>query len=127
MIVPKNMVRDILKQLHHGHGGSKICLNRAKNVVFLLNIRKNVEKYINKCSVCQQTQKSKPKEKMIVQEQSRRPFQKVNVDLFTYLRHEYLLLVDTYSNFFDFKLFRKRHRGRDTTDEMLVFIVWYTK
>jgi hypothetical protein len=33
----------------------------------------------------------------------------------------FLLLFDTYSNFF-----RKRHRGHDTTDKMLVFFVWYT-
>jgi RNase H-like domain found in reverse transcriptase/Reverse transcriptase (RNA-dependent DNA polymerase)/Integrase zinc binding domain len=111
MIVPRNMVPDLLKQLHHGHFGAEKCLNRAKDVVFWLNIRKNVEEYVKKCSVCQQTQRSKPKEKMIVREQPGRPFQEVNVDLFTYLRHEYLLLVDTYSNFFDFKLLPETSSG----------------
>jgi hypothetical protein len=70
-----------------------------------------VEEYVKKCCVCQQTQRSKPKEKMIVREQPGRPFQEVNVDLFTYLRHEYLLLVDTYSNFFDFKLLPETSSG----------------
>jgi hypothetical protein len=44
---------------------------------------------------------------MIVREQPGRPFQEVNVDLFTYLRHEYLLSVDTYSNFFNFQLLQQ--------------------
>jgi hypothetical protein len=42
------MVADLLEQLHHGHFEAEKCLNRAKDVVFWLNIRKNDEKYVKK-------------------------------------------------------------------------------
>jgi hypothetical protein len=40
MIVPYNMVPDLLKQLHHGHCGAEICLNRAKDVVSGLTLER---------------------------------------------------------------------------------------
>jgi hypothetical protein len=54
MIVPKNMVPNLLKQLNYGLFGAEKCLNRAKDVYFLAQYSKNVE---------EQTQRSKPKEK----------------------------------------------------------------
>jgi predicted lipoprotein len=54
MIVPKNMVPNLLKQLNYGLFGAEKCLNRAKDVVFWPNIRKTWKK---------QTQRSKLKEK----------------------------------------------------------------
>jgi hypothetical protein len=98
MIVPKNMVPDLLKQLPRSLWGLFKSFKSCERCSFLAQHSKKPGRIREKkCSVCQQTQRSKPKEKMIVREQPERPFQEVNVDLFTYLRHEYLSISEFFT------------------------------
>jgi hypothetical protein len=83
-------------------------MRRAKNTVFWIPIRTDITHYVKSCSVCQLTQRSKPKEELIVRSHPTRAFEEVDVDIFTFKK--YILIVDAFSNFYDFKNLMKLHR-----------------
>lgn len=106
LIIPDDEKKSTLKQLHAGHQGLQRTLSAARSHVFWLNMAKEINDYVDKCSVCEATQKSNAKEPLITKEIPKYPFQIVATDLFTFMSREFLLIVDSYSGFFDFRQLR---------------------
>lgn len=102
IIVPSGEKSNMLNQLHAGHQGVQRTLGIARNNVFWLQMTKDITLHVEKCSVCEATQRSNVKEPLISKEVPTYPFQIVASDLFSYKSCEYLLIVDSYSGFFDF-------------------------
>lgn len=107
MIIPEEEKLTILKQHHTGHQGVQRTLAVARNHVFWLNLTKDITDYVGKCGVCEATQRSNTKEPLIVRVVPVYPFEIVATDLFKFQSRDYLLIVDSYSGFFDFKPLRQ--------------------
>lgn len=103
VIIPAKEKSNTLQQIHSGHQGIQRTLAVARNHVFWLNMTKEITDYIEKCGICEATQRSNIKEPMIIKEIPTHPFQIVASDLFTFQGREYLLMVDSYSGYFDFQ------------------------
>lgn len=106
IIIPADEKKTTLSQLHAGHQGVQRTLAAARNNVFWLNMAKDITHHIEKCSVCESTQRSNVKEPLMPKEVPSYPFQIVATDLFQFKSGEYLLMVDSYSGFFDFRQLR---------------------
>lgn len=102
IIVPAEEKRNILNQLHAGHQGVQRTLAAARNNVFWLQMTKEITDHIEKCSVCEATQRANIKEPLISKEVPSYPFQIVATDLFAFKSVQFLLIADSYSGFFDF-------------------------
>lgn len=106
VIIPEEEKQTTLNQLHTGHQGVQRTLAVARNYVFWLNMTKDITDHIQKCSVCEATQRSNTTEPLIVREIPNYPFQIVATDLFKFQSNDFLLIVDSYSGFFDFRQLR---------------------
>lgn len=106
IIVPIDEKETILKQLHAGHQGIQRTLSVARSNVFWLNMTREITNHVEKCSICEATQRSNTKEPLITKEVPSYPFQIVATDLFSFKSREYLLIVDSYSGFFDFRMLK---------------------
>lgn len=103
VIIPRTQKNDILVQLHRGHFGIQRTLSIAREYVFWIGLTKDVIDFVERCSVCQKTQRKNPKEPLILKCIPSYPFEIVATDIFTLKNVDYLLIVDSYSGFFDFK------------------------
>lgn len=103
VIVPRNQIPKILNDLHTGHSGINSTLARARQSTFWIGQTKDIKELIEKCAICQRTQKSNTKEPALMKRVPNYPFQHVSSDVFKFAGNEYLLLADHYSGFFDFR------------------------
>lgn len=107
VIVPSGQKQDILRQIHLGHFGIQRTLSAAREHLFWTQMTKDITNYVERCSICQSTQKSKTREPLITKKVPKLPFEIVATDLFHFKQREYLLLVDSYSGFFDFRYLKQ--------------------
>jgi hypothetical protein len=68
---------------------------------FWINMRTDITDYVKSCSLCQRTQRSK--EELIVRSQPTNAFEEIGVDLFLFKPNQQILIVDAFSNFYNFK------------------------
>lgn len=109
VIIPSADKAEIIQKLHAGHQGIQRTLAVARSNVFWLNMAKDLTDYVSRCGICEGNQKSNYTEPMIPKEVPTYPFQIVATDIFKSNGHEYILLVDSYSGYFDFC--RLRHQS----------------
>ena len=63
IIVPREMIPEMLWYIHEGHQGKEHRLLRAKDTVFWPRITLDVQQMIDKCVICQEYGKSQPLKK----------------------------------------------------------------
>lgn len=106
VIVPRAEIGNILRDIHKGHPGVTKSLARARQSLYWCGQSKDIKNFVERCSVCERTQKSKTKEPLLQKVIPDYPFQNVSSDLFHFKGHEYLLIADHYSGFMDFQKLR---------------------
>lgn len=106
VVIPAGQKRKTLEQIHLGHFGIQRTLSAAREHVFWINMSKDITEYVEKCKICQASQKSKQSEPLIVKPVPKLPFEIVATDIFTFQLGQYLLIVDSYSGYFDFKILK---------------------
>ena len=60
IIIPTEMRPQMLQYIHEGHQGKECCLLRARTTVFWPKITLDVQQMIDKCTICQEFEKSQP-------------------------------------------------------------------
>uniref|UniRef100_A0A1B0CTV6 RNA-directed DNA polymerase n=1 Tax=Lutzomyia longipalpis TaxID=7200 RepID=A0A1B0CTV6_LUTLO len=105
--VPQEERSRVLKDIHHGHYGIQTSLRRAREFLFWPGMVANITQLIEECKTCEKYQRSNQKECVFMKRVPELPFEMIATDLFTYKGKEYILLVDSYSGYFDFKELRK--------------------
>lgn len=68
---------------------------------------RDIIEHVERCSICEKTQKSNSKEPLILKEIPTYPFVIVATDLFSFGGREFLLPVDSYSGFYNFRQLRQ--------------------
>ncbi|XP_062542342.1 uncharacterized protein K02A2.6-like [Armigeres subalbatus] len=103
VMIPKTLRKKMLTEIHNGHPGLQSCVKRAKQILFWINMTSDIQQMVDECQVCQMHQPNNTKQTIISKEIPSLPFERVATDLFHFKGKEYILLVDSYSSFFDFK------------------------
>ena len=101
LLIPTKMRQEVLRQLHESHQGSVRTKQRAKLTVYWPGIDIDIENTILACKTCQDSLPSHPREPLIQKAKPTRPFQAIAADFCTYAAHDYLILVDCYSDWPD--------------------------
>lgn len=97
IIVPSSKRREVLKQLHAAHCGETKMKNRARDTVYWPSINAEIEQFAKSCQHCQEHQRRKQKEPMIIGKIPVLPWEIVSADILTHEDRNYQVLVDHYS------------------------------
>ena len=98
-IIPKSMRQEMLTKIHTGHMGIQTSKECARDVVYWLGMSKEIEKFVERCSTCQEHQNLPQKEPLLPHSIPSRLWQIIGTDLFWWNNTNYLFVVDYYSNF----------------------------
>lgn len=118
VIIPLSLQAFILSKLHEGHQGSTKTKLRAKDCVYWININSDIDDVVSQCAVCQENQRSQPKEPLLAHELPTRPWQILGTDLFYLDGNEYLIIADYYSKFPFIRRLRKNASSSDVINAM---------
>ena len=102
IIIPDKKREEILKLIHEGHLGFNKCKMRAKETVYWLGIKEQLEQLILNCQLCLKYSRLKNKDMphtALGHEVPPVPWSKVATDIFHYKSQSYLLIVDYTSRF----------------------------
>ena len=91
----------MLAKIHTNHLGVVKCKQRAKDVLFWPGMSRDIEELVSTCDICSQYQPSNSKEPMIPSEMPTRPWELVSTDLFSLDGEDFLLIVDSYSQYIE--------------------------
>ncbi|KAJ8879440.1 hypothetical protein PR048_020048 [Dryococelus australis] len=120
-LLPPSWKPLILSQLHCSHKGVQGTLAIARYHVFWPDRTKNII-FVQKCATCQKIQNDSPQEYLSVETVPLRPWMYVASDLFHYKDKNFLLVVDSYSDYFNLHVLTS-----STSNEVIKTLkVWFT-
>lgn len=105
-VIPQSLHCEYIKILHRGHPGTEATKRRARNIVFWPSMSKDIESETTSCSVCNSTKPHQQKEPLKLQPIPDLPWSTVATDMFEWNGQHYLVLVDSYSGWFEIDLLR---------------------
>ena len=104
-VIPRSLHNNVLEHLHAGHASATAMFERAATSLYWPNLRADMINYRAACSTCTKYAPSNPAMPPTEPEQPTYPFQSVCADFFHLSPHNYLVIVDRYSNWLSiFKL-----------------------
>ena len=98
LLIPHSMRRGVLAQLHEAHQGSVRTKQRARLTVYWPGIDSDIDNLILACKHCQDGLPSHAREPLLPKSRPERPFQEVAGDFCSHAAHDFLILVDCYSD-----------------------------
>jgi transposase InsO family protein len=101
LVIPSNLRKDLMRQIHLGHPGTTGSIRRARELYYWPGMTSQIKDHVSRCCVCRSHDRKQQKEPMILRELPKRPWQFVAADLFEHDRKNYLIVVDYYSDFFE--------------------------
>ena len=99
VVIPKNLRRQMILNLHAANQGATSMLGRARQVMYWPGMDRDVKIHCETCSDCRENAPSQPKEPLIPTEPPEYPFQEVVTDLFEINGYHYLAYVDRLTGF----------------------------
>ncbi|KAL0151738.1 hypothetical protein M9458_052964, partial [Cirrhinus mrigala] len=105
-VIPKSLQKEYTTILHRGHPGVESTKRRARGVVFWPSLNKDIEERCTSCSVCNSMKQHQQKETLRQHDTPELPWSVVATDLFEWNGQHYLVLVDSYSGWFEVDLLR---------------------
>lgn len=101
IVIPRELRLEMLRQIHKGHFGVTLCKRTARGFLYWPGMSNQIQGIVSSCAVCQENQRSNQKEPMILLNVPERPWQKLASDLLMWNNHDYWLVVDYYSRYFE--------------------------
>lgn len=98
LVIPPNLQRQTLDQIHEGHQGISKCRQRAKVSVWWPGISAQIKAIVEHCETCCKYRKQQA-EPLLPTPLPERPWQLIATDLFELNKNTYLLIVDYYSRY----------------------------
>lgn len=99
--IPQSLQSEYLQILHKGHSGAEATKRRARDAVFWLNMAQDIDNFVQSCSICNALKPHQQKEPLHLHEIPELPWSIVAADIFDWNSQQYLVLVDSYSNWFE--------------------------
>src|SRR4029434_8689954 len=113
-VIPKSLQKDYITILHRGHPGSESTKRRARGIVFWPTMTEDIEKETTTCPVGNRTELPQQKEPLKLHPVPDLPWSTVGTDIFEWNGQHYLVIVDSYSGWFEIDLLR------DLTDNTVI-------
>lgn len=101
IVIPASLRGLMLTKIHAGHMGMEKCKQRARDIMFWPGMGRDIDRIVEKCTICQERHPSNTKEPMMPHRIPDRPWQVVGTDLFSWNNQNYIVTVDYYSRFFE--------------------------
>ncbi|XP_064098050.1 uncharacterized protein K02A2.6-like [Macrobrachium nipponense] len=101
IVIPLNLRHKIMQVVHSAHIGIEGCLRRARECIYWPGMNSDIKQFIL-CEICNKFPCAPQKETLINHEIADRPWQNVGVDLMSIEKHNYLITVHYFSNFWEF-------------------------
>ncbi|XP_028418586.1 uncharacterized protein K02A2.6-like [Dendronephthya gigantea] len=98
LVIPSNLQRQTLAQIHQGHQGINKCRERAKISVWWPGLSAQIKTMVENCTPCSK-HRQQHAEPLIPTPLPARPWQLIATDLFILEKVTYLLVVDYYSRY----------------------------
>ena len=102
--IPKVLRPDMKQQLHSAHLGLASMMRRARDTIFWLGMRHDIQQLADNCHICQATKPGNPREPLYQHGEGSTPWEKVGVDICEFSGTSYLITVDYFSNFIEVDL-----------------------
>ena len=103
-VVPKSLRSTYIAILHKGHMGADRTKQLASDVVYWPKMRQNIESAVSQCSACNSCKAHLQKQPLINHPVPDLPCATVGADIFDWNNHQYLVMVDSYSGWFEMDL-----------------------
>jgi transposase InsO family protein len=102
IVVPRSLRLELLECVHQGHMGITKCRARARSSIWWPGLSKSVEEMVSSCHTCA---KARPehKEPLMPSSFPSRPWERVAMDLFELKGTMYIIIVDYYSRWAEFR------------------------
>lgn len=100
-VVPDSLQSEYLRVLHAGHPGTEATKKRARESVFWPSVNQDIETVTSTCRVCTSLKPHQQKEPLKLHTVPDLPWSIVATDIFEWKSHHYLVLVDSYSGWFE--------------------------
>ncbi|XP_015779356.1 PREDICTED: uncharacterized protein K02A2.6-like, partial [Acropora digitifera] len=99
LIIPKALRTEVTSRIHSSHLGIEACLRKARDLVFWPSMNAEIKESVTNCSICAEFQAKQQNQPMQSHEIPDRPWSRLSSDLFTLHNKEYIVLVDSYSDY----------------------------
>ena len=116
LIIPKALRSEVTARIHSSHLGIESCLRKARDLVFWPSMNSEIKETITNCSICAEYQAKQQRQPMQSHQIPDRPWSCLSSDLFTLHNKEYVVLVDSYSDFVEV-----RHLKTTTSATLIEF------
>lgn len=103
IVIPKSLQSEMLSRLHESHQGLNKCLSNAQSSIWWPGITADLKKLIENCLKCRENRVSQRKEPLKPTELPDRPWQRISMDLFEVKRKNYIVVVDMYSRWIEYR------------------------
>jgi hypothetical protein len=103
IVIPSAERRTVMKNLHISHLGIEGTLAKAREYVYWPRMNEQVKEMITSCDICNQVRSQQRKEPLIQQQVPSRAWAVVSTDLFEFNKVMYLIVVDHFSNYFEYE------------------------
>ena len=101
LVIPQPAREVMLERLHRAHIGVNGILRRAREVAFYPGITTDIKRAAERCEICARHREETQKEPLLPHQPPLRPWEKVEVDIFTFVDIDYVITVDYLSGFFE--------------------------
>jgi len=99
IVIPLYLRQQMLKKIHQGHLGREKCKKRAREVLFWPNMNIDIDNLVANSDVCQKYRSMQQAEPLMPNKISSHPWERISIDLFSHDRKDYIVVVDSYSNY----------------------------
>ncbi|RXN04113.1 sec1 family domain-containing 2-like protein [Labeo rohita] len=113
-VIPHSLQREYISIVHRGHPGLDATKHRARGIIFWPTMTADIITELLTCSVCNSTKPHQQKEPLKLYPVPDLPWSTVATDVLEWHGQNYLVLVDSYSGWYEIDLFR------DTTSSALI-------
>ena len=103
-VVPKSLQSTYIAILHKGHMGADRTRQLASDVVYWQKMRQDIESAVSQCYACNSCKSHLQKQPFINHPIPDLPWATVGADIFDWNNHQYLVMVDSYSGWFEMDL-----------------------
>ena len=99
IVIPDSMKGEMVEKVHEGHLGIEKCRRRARSAMYWVNMNRDIELAVKRCSICARYSNKQQKEPLLPHDKPNQPWVKVGTDLFTLQGKNYVAVVDYHSNY----------------------------
>ena len=100
-MVPQTLRKEYIEQLHKGHPNADATKRRARDIVYWPSMTLDIDSAIATCQPCNSTKAHQQKEPLLIHPVPDLPWSFVSADIFDWNGMQYLILVDSYSGWFE--------------------------